>query len=1245
MAEDRITSDMKSMASSYDTPRAVSLLQDKARDASAYVKDKIGKVQNAREAASDESKSSSGNQVKGATAAAQSIQEGFSGLKDRNTNRHREVIGSMREQTSQLKGISNSVSGVYNMLFKEKYGPDVEPYSREEEGISGLSDQLRRQHEEVMDELKKIRKAVVMGGSGGGGFFGAFGGRPGSRGRRTSRSRTPPPSSRSGTRSGTPPPSSRSGTPPPTPNQNRSSSSWGRAAANGGGGPPPPPSGGNSWLNRAQNLGNSKYARIISGVVTGATAAYTGIKMLGGNDSPDISELGSSGTPSSSPASSPAAQSTGSSYSGLGSVSAGEESRQGVHTISTGVGDHGGVSYGTHQLATENGSMAAFLRSEEGQPYAPAFQGMQPGTNAFNARYSEVAKAHEKDFAAAQKNYIFRTHYAPMLNNVKRGSGFDATNRGPAVHEMLYSTGVQYGGGTSVINNALKGYDPNNMTDADIIRRVQEYKGQTVGQYFRSSAPDTQRSVYRRTFRERDTLLAMDAEYQQQLAAGGQPASQENTAQVASTQTGNSPVSANTVAQEEPVSLGSPPQQQPEQVASNNSNTAIDAATVALTAGAAGSAALSLVPARSTPTPAVPPSVTPAAASGANANRVISATPATPRSITATPPPSIAAPTPTPTPPSTGAAPRSGAPAAPPPTGGGSTSIAGKAVQGLKKAPVLSLGFAALDTATVLSNEELSTGEKAGEITDIAGATTGGIVGAKVGASFGLLGGPLAPVTVPLGGLVGGFLGYMGGKKATNSARNFAGEMLTDEEGEVEENVPITGAEVAASSPSTEEDGLPSNHPMMVAQRNIQREAENSADTLEDAQTGNSVQVGTTSSASETAQTLAAAESSQLITKDAFDAAVAVGSQDSTSPTVVNNFPVQGESATPQNEPSTGTPTPAQTNAPQVSQAPSAPRPEVSARPIQDTVGLRDDMERPSLVADAAFTAMSGILSTVGIDTDALRNASTRREAPEHMRKNLHGYAESTAPAVTSRTQNRQTPDVYSPTVSTSQSDDQPARVQEEEEEAAAPTRPTTVREGNRVSHDFTQNIPTTSTPSTGSEITDEDLTTRPVGSSNAPSFRPQDQINLDINEAHARMNIRPMGARQAASTPKFTPQRGQTAPAEGTAPDFMSSVGYNGSSMVSSVAGQNQSNASPSSDVSTQTVSDVPAQRQQFDSVQKVMMMEPPTQAREKPDNAPQGRTPSTGTYEPRNHQPSIDETPALVSDFGLTLLNTGFI
>ncbi|AQT28608.1 putative endolysin [Erwinia phage vB_EamM_Yoloswag] len=196
---------------------------------------------------------------------------------------------------------------------------------------------------------------------------------------------------------------------------------------------------------------------------------------------------------------------------GLGSVSAQFESGgRGVGTVSSGRGDYGGVSYGAHQLATNNGSMMKFLNSKEGQPFLAQFGGQAPGTAGFNEAYKNLASTQGDAFSKAQDDYITRTHYAPQAAKLQNDLGLDVSKRGKAVQEMVYSTAVQYGGNTNAIKRALNGLDLSSMTDEQIINTVQQSKAANVGTDFRSSSADTQASVAARAENERKVLTQLD---------------------------------------------------------------------------------------------------------------------------------------------------------------------------------------------------------------------------------------------------------------------------------------------------------------------------------------------------------------------------------------------------------------------------------------------------------------------------------------------------------------------------------------------------------------------------------------------------------------------------------------------------------------------------------------------------------------------------------------------------------------
>lgn len=423
-------------------------------------------------------------------------------------------------------------------------------------------------------------------------------------------------------------------------------------------------------------------------------------------------------------------------YTGLGSISASEESgTAGVHTVSTGRGDHGGVSYGTHQLASRNGSMAKFLASEDGSKYAEAFRGLTPGSAAFTSRYREVARNDAEGFEKAQAAYIARTHYQPILAKTSQAVGQDLSQRGKAVQEMLYSTGVQYGPSSSIVSTALRGKDVASMTDAQLISTVQDYKRDTVGTYFRSSSPAVQRSVANRAGREKAKLLALNTQ-ELQAKANGQDERRDTALAEASS------VTASQVAQ-----------------ASSPSTPANQASSV-------------LASAPQTPaSPASPTSVQD------TKDEIASMTQPGDLIMGVRKPPSV--PTAAPTAPATAPAP------APASTGSGVASTAARgatrgAVRGAARAvPFAMPVIAATDAVRIYNDETMTTQQKERAGAELAGGVAGGLAGAKAGAATGagagaaigaFFGGvgaaPGAAIGGFLGGVGGGIVGYMGGSKA-----------------------------------------------------------------------------------------------------------------------------------------------------------------------------------------------------------------------------------------------------------------------------------------------------------------------------------------------------------------------------------------------------------------------------------------------------------------------------------------------
>lgn len=135
-----------------------------------------------------------------------------------------------------------------------------------------------------------------------------------------------------------------------------------------------------------------------------------------------------------------------------------ESGGRGAGAVSSGSGDPGGVSYGIWQLASRTGTAAAFM-ADEGSPWRAAFAGALPGSAAFSAMWRAVAAREPDAFAAAQHDFIERTHYRPAVATVLARTGCDLDARHAAVRDVAWSVAVQHGGAVAVLTNGVASAD------------------------------------------------------------------------------------------------------------------------------------------------------------------------------------------------------------------------------------------------------------------------------------------------------------------------------------------------------------------------------------------------------------------------------------------------------------------------------------------------------------------------------------------------------------------------------------------------------------------------------------------------------------------------------------------------------------------------------------------------------------------------------------------------------------------
>ena len=176
--------------------------------------------------------------------------------------------------------------------------------------------------------------------------------------------------------------------------------------------------------------------------------------------------------------------------------------------VSSGNGDYGGVSYGIPQFSTATGSANSFVKwlksayPEMGNYFGSASAGSQDFGNAWKQVYQKFGDR----FSKAQTDYAYSQFVQPLVKLAKQKTGIDYT-RSEALTELVYSTAIQFGGGSlglKALGNVNSG-----MSDRDIINASYDTKIANYQSFFKSSSPDVQESVRNRFKNERNDVLAL----------------------------------------------------------------------------------------------------------------------------------------------------------------------------------------------------------------------------------------------------------------------------------------------------------------------------------------------------------------------------------------------------------------------------------------------------------------------------------------------------------------------------------------------------------------------------------------------------------------------------------------------------------------------------------------------------------------------------------------------------------------
>lgn len=200
----------------------------------------------------------------------------------------------------------------------------------------------------------------------------------------------------------------------------------------------------------------------------------------------------------------------------LGTLSAKYETGgRGPGVVSTGAGDPGGVSYGSYQMASKMGVPQKFVK-QNGFPWLADFQNLTAGSSEFTACWKRIAANETDAFQKCQHEYIKKTHYDLLAAKILSDDGLDVNTRSCALQNVVWSTAVQHGGGTSMVHKALANVtcartDPG--FDEQLIRAIYAERGRKKADgnlvYFSSSSPNVQKGVANRFKNELNDALAM----------------------------------------------------------------------------------------------------------------------------------------------------------------------------------------------------------------------------------------------------------------------------------------------------------------------------------------------------------------------------------------------------------------------------------------------------------------------------------------------------------------------------------------------------------------------------------------------------------------------------------------------------------------------------------------------------------------------------------------------------------------
>lgn len=164
----------------------------------------------------------------------------------------------------------------------------------------------------------------------------------------------------------------------------------------------------------------------------------------------------------------------------------------GGNPASIGYDSTGGYSYGKYQFA--HNTAENFINQS---PYKDDFKGLTFSSRGWQNKWKELAKKNPDEFGQAQEDYAQKQYLQPLAAKAAQ-AGIDISQRSPVLAQVIFSTAIQHGANTDVIDKAIAKAGPD-ATDEELIKAIYDERWSN-GERFGSSTPAVQNAVKNRFF-------------------------------------------------------------------------------------------------------------------------------------------------------------------------------------------------------------------------------------------------------------------------------------------------------------------------------------------------------------------------------------------------------------------------------------------------------------------------------------------------------------------------------------------------------------------------------------------------------------------------------------------------------------------------------------------------------------------------------------------------------------------------